>query len=186
ERPRCSRPGPPRPASIGWVASSPGSWSSRTGSSRPSVFRAGTARGSRTCTFTSSSPSTAGRSRAPTSSHATSLDGPPGRPSATRSAATATIARQRFERADWTMLFGVYLWNGVVFLAAGLLAWSLSPLRPLPRAFLAFGASCALFLFTAMDLYGPWTFFDLHLLSEALVPAAGLQLLLLFPVEHRL
>ncbi|HZR84657.1 MAG TPA: ATP-binding protein [Candidatus Binatia bacterium] len=97
-----------------------------------------------------------------------------------------TIATQRFERADWTMLFGVYLWNGVVFLAAGLLAWSLSPLRPLPRAFLAFGASCALFLFTAMDLYGPWTFFDLHLLSEALVPAAGLQLLLLFPVEHRL
>ncbi len=96
-----------------------------------------------------------------------------------------TIATQRFTIQDWCLLFGVYLLNGVVFLACGVVVWVLRPETPMARALLATGTTTALFLFTAMDLYGPATFFRLHVLCEALMSGAFLHLALVFPRPHR-
>lgn len=97
-----------------------------------------------------------------------------------------TVATQTFTVRDWFLLFGSYLLNGIVFMVSGLLAWTLRPRSSLSRAFLAFTGSSALFLFTAMDLYGPWNFYLLYLLANALVSAAALDFALLFPQPHRL
>jgi signal transduction histidine kinase len=96
-----------------------------------------------------------------------------------------TAATQQFTARDWAFLFGAFLLNGALYLASGLVVWVLRPRAPLARAMLAWGASCALFLLTAMDLYGPATFFRLHALAETLMPAAGLHLALVFPQPHR-
>ncbi len=91
------------------------------------------------------------------------------------------VRTQRFELADWFLVFGAYLLNSAVYLASGLVVWVLRPRAPLGRTLLVFGASCALWALTAMDLYGPATFFRLHVAGEVLFPATGLQLGLLFP-----
>src|SRR5712692_3720162 len=96
-----------------------------------------------------------------------------------------TVASAEFKKRDWALLFGPFLLNGAVFVAAGLVAWVLRPHAPLPRALLAFGGPVGLFLFTAMDLYGPATFFRLHVVGESFLPAALLQLALVFPDAHR-
>jgi signal transduction histidine kinase len=96
------------------------------------------------------------------------------------------VATQRFGVRDWFLLHGVFLLNGVVFLASGLVTWALRPQAPVARALLATGLSVGGFLFTAMDLYGPATFFRVHVLAESLLPAATLHLALLFPQAHRL
>jgi signal transduction histidine kinase len=97
---------------------------------------------------------------------------------------TVTIPTERFTGRDWLLLFGSYLVNGAIFLASGLLAWSLRPRSALSNAFLAFGGCCSIFLFTAMDLYGPATFLHVYLLANALLPATALQLALVFPEPH--
>jgi signal transduction histidine kinase len=96
-----------------------------------------------------------------------------------------TISSQRFEVRDWLLLFGAFLLSGSVALASGLVAWVLRPRAPMSRALLALGGAISLFLLTAQDLYGPATFFRLHIIGEALVPAAGLQLGLLLPQPDR-
>jgi signal transduction histidine kinase len=95
------------------------------------------------------------------------------------------VATQRFTGRDWFLLYGVFLLNGVVFLISGLITWVLRPEAGLARALLATGCSVGVFLFTAMDLYGPATFFRLHVLAEAMLPGAALHLGLLFPQPHR-
>ncbi|MGH7896039.1 MAG: sensor histidine kinase [Candidatus Binatia bacterium] len=95
-----------------------------------------------------------------------------------------TIPSQLFTTRDWTLLFGAYLLNSAIYLVSGLVAWVLRPSSPLSRAFLAFGASWALFFLTAMDIYGPGALTRIHTLAEAVTPAAGLQLFMLFPQEH--
>jgi signal transduction histidine kinase len=95
------------------------------------------------------------------------------------------IPSQLFGARDWFFLYGVYLLNGLVFLAAGLATFVLRPDSPPARALLAGGGSIALFLFTAMDLYGPAAFFRLHVLAESLMPAAMLHFGLVFPQRHR-
>jgi signal transduction histidine kinase len=97
-----------------------------------------------------------------------------------------TVATERFDVRDWIFLFGAYLLNSVVYLACGLMVWVLRPFSALSRAFLAFGAAWAAFFLTAMDLYGPSTFSPWHFVSEAMAPAAALQMFLLFPQPHRL
>src|SRR4029450_9869121 len=94
------------------------------------------------------------------------------------------VRSQRFGVRDWLLLFGAFLLNGVTYMALAVVAWVLRP-RPLPGAFVAPATAWALFLLTAMDLYGPATFFRLHVVAETLVPAALLQLALLFPHPHR-
>ena len=96
-----------------------------------------------------------------------------------------TIATQRFGSRDWTLLFGAFLLNGTAYLASGLVVWVLQPRAPVGRALLASGITWAFFLFTAMDLYGPASFFRLHVVCETFVPPALLQLTFLFPQPHR-
>lgn len=96
------------------------------------------------------------------------------------------IETTTFTVGDWFLLFGSYLLNGVVFLISGLLAWSFRPASPLARSFLRFSSTVAVYLFAGMDLYGPATFVHLYLLANAVLPAAALDLALLFPDTHRL
>ncbi|HEV7735741.1 MAG TPA: ATP-binding protein [Candidatus Binatia bacterium] len=93
---------------------------------------------------------------------------------------------ERFGVRDWILLFGAYLLNSATYLALGLMVWVLRPRLPLGRALLSFGTSSALWMVTAMDLYGPATFFRLHVVGESLFPAAALHLSLLFPQPHPL
>src|SRR5207247_428359 len=78
-------------------------------------------------------------------------------------------------------------WLGRPFpgLMLGFVAWVRRPGGPLVHSLLAVGMAGGIFLITAMDLYGPATFFRLHVLCEALVPPAVLHLALLFPQPHR-
>jgi len=96
-----------------------------------------------------------------------------------------TVATQRFEVRDWILLHGVFLLNGLVFLVAGLATFVLRPDSGPARGFLGGGLSIGFFLFTAMDLYGPATFFRLHVLAESMLPPAMLHFALLFPERHR-
>jgi signal transduction histidine kinase len=94
------------------------------------------------------------------------------------------VPTSRFTERDWVFLFGAFLLNGVATLAAGLVPWVLRPRAPVARALLVAGVLCALFVLTAMDLYGPATLFRLHAAAETLLPAALLHLFLLFPQPH--
>ena len=91
----------------------------------------------------------------------------------------------RFGVGDWVLLFGAFLVNGFIYVAAAAVVWVLSP-TPLGRAFVTGALAWAIFLLTAMDLYGPARFFRLHVAAETLVPAAVFQFALLFPQAHRL
>ncbi len=96
------------------------------------------------------------------------------------------IATQIFTVRDWLLLFGAFLFSGGAYLVAALVVWVFRPRAPLGRAFLSTGAAWGIFLITAMDLYGPATFFRLHVLCETLVAPAVLHLALLFPQPHPL
>jgi len=96
------------------------------------------------------------------------------------------IPTQRFNLSDWWLLFGAFLVSAAGYLACGVVAWVLRPYTSVTDTFLVVGTSWAFFLLTAMDLYGPATFFRLHVAFETLVPPAVLQLALLFPHENRL
>ena len=95
-----------------------------------------------------------------------------------------TVESQRFTVRDWVLLFAPFLLSGAVFVASGLVAWVLRSRAPLARALLVFGSATGLFMFTAMDLYGPATFFRLHVVGESLLPAAALHFAFLFPQPH--
>ena len=77
------------------------------------------------------------------------------------------ITTQLFTLRDWLLLFGTFLLNGATYLAAGLVVWVLLPRAPLGQALLVLGTSWAFFLLTAMDLYGPATFFRLHVICRS-------------------
>jgi signal transduction histidine kinase len=94
------------------------------------------------------------------------------------------VPTQRFGLTDWALLFGPFLLNGITYMASGLVVWLLRP-GPIGRAFVVLGVTWALFLLTAMDLYGPATFFRLHVVGESLLAPTVLQLAMLFPQPHR-
>ena len=96
------------------------------------------------------------------------------------------VATSRFTDRDWLLLFGAFLLNGAATLAAGLVPWVLRPRAPVARALMVAGSVAAVFLFTAMDLYGPATLFRVHAAAETFLPAALLHLFLLFPQPHPL
>ena len=96
-----------------------------------------------------------------------------------------TVAAQRFEQRDWVLLHGLFLLNGLVFLFAALATFVLRPDSPAALGFLGGGSAIGFFLFTAMDLYGPATFFRLHVLAESALPAGMLHFALVFPERHR-
>lgn len=91
----------------------------------------------------------------------------------------------RFGWRDWCLLFGAYLLNSAVYLGSGLVTWVLRSRAAMARTLLLFGTTCAVWMVTAMDLYGPAIFYRLHILGESFFPATGFHLALLFPAPHR-
>jgi signal transduction histidine kinase len=94
------------------------------------------------------------------------------------------VRSQRFALHDWFFLFGPFLLNGLTYVPAAIVVLVLRP-GALGWAFVSFAVSWAFFLLTAMDLYGPATFFRFHVVAETLVAPSVFQLALLFPQPHR-
>jgi signal transduction histidine kinase len=95
-----------------------------------------------------------------------------------------TVRTRRFDRVDFTLLFGAYLLNGVV---VGLVALAIRLLRR--RDQLANGTFPALWItamwaLTATDLYGPYRLFRIHALCETLLFAGTLHMALVFPEPY--
>lgn len=95
-----------------------------------------------------------------------------------------TIPTARFTSTDWSLLFGTYFINGIALVLIGIVAWYWSATSPVGLALLSLGVSMGLFLITAADLYAPHWFFRLHILTEAVFPAALLHLALVFPLAR--
>ncbi len=94
------------------------------------------------------------------------------------------LRTQRFGLRDWTLLFGGLLLAGITYMASGVIVWLLRP-GALGRGFIAVGITWGIFCLTAMDLYGPATFFRLHAANEPFMAAATLQLASVFPEPSR-
>jgi len=95
------------------------------------------------------------------------------------------VPAQRFTMEDWAILNGSFLWNGAVYLVAGLIVWALRPTSTMARAFLSFGLAFSMLLFTAVELYRPSTYFRLHIIGETWSWAAGMHIGLTFPYRSR-
>lgn len=95
-----------------------------------------------------------------------------------------SLPTARFTGKDWSLLFGVYIVNGITFALIGMLAWYWNPASATCHALLSLGLTVALFIVTAADLYAPHWFFRLHILGEVFFPAAIIHLALVFPRER--
>jgi len=95
-----------------------------------------------------------------------------------------TLPTTHFTVKDWALLFGTYFVNGIALALIGIVAWYWSPPSPASSALLSLGVSMGLFLITAADLYAPYWFFRVHILTEAAFPAAAVHLALVFPLER--
>jgi len=94
------------------------------------------------------------------------------------------VVTQSFALEDYLLLFGAYLWNGLVFAGMGLLVFRLKPRNLASQAFSIATIATAVFVITAADLYGPHWFFRLHVAAEVLVAAGFLHLALVFPTDR--
>ena len=94
------------------------------------------------------------------------------------------IASHLFTWGDALLIFGVYLFDGLVFAAIGVGVWALSPRRATTWALNGLGLCVGVYALTAMDLYGPHVLFRVHALAESFLPAVFLHLALLFPVRR--
>ena len=91
-----------------------------------------------------------------------------------------------FRGGDVVFLFGAFVLNGLVFGLIGVAVWALRPDLPAARGMLAFGLTTAAFMLSAVGLYGPTAHaFRVHMLAEALFPAALAHLALVFPARPR-
>jgi hypothetical protein len=95
-----------------------------------------------------------------------------------------TLPSVRFTLTDYVLLFAAYLVNGLAIALVSLWVWGRQPSAPASWALLSLGGAAGLFALTATDLYSPYWFFRLHVLSEALFPAGLVHLALVFPVER--
>lgn len=97
---------------------------------------------------------------------------------------TVFVPSQRFGHADYALLFGAYLLNGIAFTVIGLVVLWIKPRNAASYGLVATSLSVGLFIVTAVDLYGPHWFFRLHALAEAVCPVACLHLALVFPTDR--
>lgn len=95
-----------------------------------------------------------------------------------------TLSSQLFELPDYLLLFGGYLFTGLMVAFIGIGVWFLQPASPASRALLVGTGSLGLFFLTAIDLYFPHWFFRVHVMSEVLFPAGFAHLALIFPVDR--
>lgn len=97
---------------------------------------------------------------------------------------TREVRSRRFSGAEYVSLFGSFLLTGSSFLFAGLLVFLLRPRSAMSGGFLSTAVIGGVFVITAADLYGPYWFFRLHVLAEAMVPAGLLHLACVFPTNR--
>jgi len=95
-----------------------------------------------------------------------------------------TLPSQTFTLKDYCLLFGAYFFNGLTLILIGLGVWLLKPVTPASRALLSLSLALGVFFITAVDLYSPYWFFRVHVLSEAFFPASLVHLALVFPADH--
>jgi hypothetical protein len=97
---------------------------------------------------------------------------------------TRTFATRILGNGEYLAIFGAYAFTALAYLLLATVASERSTEGELYRGLAALGWASAAFGFTGMDLYGPGTFFRLHLLSEALLWAAATHLVLACPEDH--
>ncbi len=95
------------------------------------------------------------------------------------------VATRLFGWSDFLLLHGLYLVNGFA-LGLGALVAVGRRRDPAARACLPLLATGAVWVLTALDLYGPYHLFRLHALAEALLFPAALMMALYFPTPSRL
>src|SRR6266581_2272840 len=91
---------------------------------------------------------------------------------------TRTFATRILGNGEYLAIFGAYAFTALAYLLLAAVASERAAEGELHRGLAAFAWVSAAFGFTGMDLYGPGTLFRLHVLSEALLPAAATHLLL--------
>lgn len=91
------------------------------------------------------------------------------------------VASMRFGGIDWLATMGVYFWNGLSLLVAGLAVFYLKPDAAQSRALLAFGLIWGLWLLLSIDLFTAGRLQWLYFFLEAMAPAAVLHFVLEFP-----
>jgi len=90
-----------------------------------------------------------------------------------------------FSYKDFILLFGFYIFNGIAFFLTGLFVYLLRPKSPSGLSLFSVGLVVGIFFLTACDLYSPYWFFRLHVLSEAFMPASVFHLYFTFPQEKK-
>ncbi len=109
--------------------------------------------------------------------HRYGFDGPAG-------ATTREVASMTLGRGDWLATMGVYVVNGLAFLATGLAVFWLKPESAQARGVLAFGWVWGMTLLLAADLFTASRLTTLYFLCEAAAPAAILHLASVFPTPR--
>jgi hypothetical protein len=96
------------------------------------------------------------------------------------------VETRHFGPRDFVLLYGMYLINGVALGLAGLVA--LAGRRRNPAALCAAPALLigSLWTLSALDLYGPYRMFPLHVVCESLLFSGALHMALGFPQRSRL
>ncbi len=98
---------------------------------------------------------------------------------------TRNVATRLFGWSDFLLLHGLYLLNGFA-LGLGALVAMRRRHDPAARACLPLLATGAVWVLTALDLYGPYHLFRIHALAEAMLFPAALMMALYFPTPSRL
>lgn len=95
-----------------------------------------------------------------------------------------TLPSRALTLKSYFLIFGAYLFSGLVFALIGIGVWFLTPATPASRALFIVSLAGGLFALTAADLYAPSWFFRLHVLGEAFFPAGFVHVALVFPVDR--
>jgi hypothetical protein len=92
-----------------------------------------------------------------------------------------TISIRHLAPLEYLGIFGVYFLTGLAYLALSAVAGERTRRQAAARALAPMGWIGAIFVFTAMDLYGPGRFFRLHAAAEVLLLATCVHLVLVWP-----
>lgn len=96
------------------------------------------------------------------------------------------VETRRFETLDAVLLFGAYGLTGLAFGAIALLIRYLRGSDRLADGTFAFFWIGALYTMSALDLYGPYRMFRVHVLCEAFLFAGAIHMAAVFPQPARL
>ena len=99
---------------------------------------------------------------------------------------TRVVESRRFEWSDFTLLYGLYLLNGVLLAAAAIFCFARRKSAEGATAAIPLMAIGSVWVLSALDLYGPYRLFRLHALCECLLFAAALHMTLGYPTKARI